>query len=140
MKIIDNSSILNLWDITNTHDDLYFRDLNVTTHSYQNSLVIIDLANAMKTGKRCTRWLLRCAPWHMDNTRLCLMEYIELAFPGNRPAALRLVSLVRDTGTSAPPTLDSVYPYVEEPIRINNNIEPIIEPIFMTEPKKSTFV
>lgn len=82
MKIVETSASLNLWDITNAHDDLYFRDLNVTTHSYQNSLVIIDLGNAMKAGKRCPRWLLRCAPWHMDRTRLCLMEYIELAFPG----------------------------------------------------------
>lgn len=101
MKIIDNSSLLTLWDITNTHDDLYFRDLNVTTRSYQNSLVIIDLANAMKTGKRCTRWLLRCAPWHMDNTRLCLMEYIELAFPAcstlsDLVSALRSCSRVDD--------------------------------------------
>lgn len=81
MKIINNSASLNLYDILNAHDDLYFRDLNVTTHSYSNSLVVIDLANAMKTGKRCPRWLLHCAPWHMDKTRLCLMEYIELAFP-----------------------------------------------------------
>lgn len=82
MQIIETSAALNLYDITNTHDDLYFADLNVTTHSYQNSLVIIDLANAMRTGKRCPRWLLRCAPWYMDRTRLCLMEYINLVFPG----------------------------------------------------------
>ncbi len=79
--IINNSHDFCIFDLANTHDDLYFADLNAFAHSYRDSIVIIDLANAMKNGKTCTRWLFGAHPWQMDTTRLCITEYLEMAAP-----------------------------------------------------------
>lgn len=81
MKTITISTTFDLYHLQNTYDDLYFLDVNAFVHSYQNSIVIIDLTNAMKTGKTCTRWLIRANPWKMESTRLCMAGYLKIAFP-----------------------------------------------------------
>lgn len=81
MKIINNCEEFRVIDLLNQYDDLYFEDLNVSAHPYRNSLVIIDLANAMQNGKTCTRWLFSVSPWKMDADRLCMTEYVEMAAP-----------------------------------------------------------
>lgn len=81
MHIINNSSEFRLFDLANNHDDLYFADINTFTHAYCNSIVIIDLTNAMKNGKTCSRWLFSAKPWHMSANRLCITEYLEMAAP-----------------------------------------------------------
>lgn len=81
MKIINNCEEFRVIDLLNQYDDLYFDGLNVSAHPYRNSLVIIDLADAMKSGKSCTRWLFSVRPWKMDADRLCMVEYVEMAAP-----------------------------------------------------------
>lgn len=81
MKQYNNSADFSIFDFCTNHDDLYFSDALVCVHPYSDSLVIIDLANAMQNGKTCTRWLFSSRPWHMDTSRLCLTEYIEMAAP-----------------------------------------------------------
>lgn len=81
MKIINNCEEFRVIDLLNQYDDLYFEGLNVSAHPYRNSLVIIDLADAMKPGKSCARWLFSVSPWKMDADRLCMTEYVEMAAP-----------------------------------------------------------
>lgn len=81
MKTITYSAAFHLFNLENTYDDLYFLDINALVHSYQNSVVIVDLTNAMKTGKTCTRWLIRANPWKMESTHLCMTGYLKVAFP-----------------------------------------------------------
>ena len=81
MKIINNCEGFRVIDLLNQYDDLYFEGLNVSAHPYSNSLVIIDLADAMKPGKSCTRWLFSVSPWKMDAARLWMTEYVEMAAP-----------------------------------------------------------
>lgn len=81
MKIINNCEEFRVIDLLNQYDDLYFDGLNVSAHPYRNSLVIIDLADAMKPGKSCTRWLFSVSAWKMDADRLCMTEYVEMAAP-----------------------------------------------------------
>lgn len=81
MKIIKNGEDFRIIDLLNQYDDLYFEGLNVSAHPYCNSLVIIDLSDAMKPGKSCTRWLFSVSPWKMDADRLCMTEYVEMAAP-----------------------------------------------------------
>lgn len=81
MKIINNCEEFRVIDLLNQYDDLYFEGLNVSAHPYCNSLVIIDLSDAMKPGKSCTRWLFSVSPWKMDADRLCMTEYVEMAAP-----------------------------------------------------------
>lgn len=81
MKQYNNSADFRIFDFLNQYDDLYFSDSLISAHPYRDSLVIIDLANAMQTGKTCARWLFSARPWHMDASRLCLTEYVEMAAP-----------------------------------------------------------
>ena len=81
MKIINNCEEFRVIDLLNQYDDLYFEGLNVSAHPYRNGLVIIDLADAMKPGKSCARWLFSVSPWKMDAARLCMTEYVEMAAP-----------------------------------------------------------
>ena len=81
MKIIKNVADYRIIDLLNQYDDLYFEGLNVSAHPYRSSLVIIDMENAMKPGKSCTRWLFSVSQWKMDTDRLCLTEYVEMAAP-----------------------------------------------------------
>lgn len=81
IQIIPNSTEYRLFDLANSHDDLYFADLNALAHRYRSSIVIIDLTNAMRNGKACTRWLFSAQPWHMSANRLCVTEYLEMAAP-----------------------------------------------------------
>lgn len=81
MKIINNREEFRIIDLLNQYDDLYFEGLNISAHPYRNSLVIIDLANAMQSGKTCTRWLFSVSPWKMDTDRLCMAEYVEMSAP-----------------------------------------------------------
>lgn len=81
MKQYNNSAAFRIFDFLNQYDDLYFSDSLISAHPYRDSLVIVDLANAMQTGKTCARWLFSARPWHMDTSRLCLTEYIEMAAP-----------------------------------------------------------
>ena len=82
MKTITYSATVELYQLENTYDDLYFLDINAFAHHYQNSVVIVDLTNAMKNGKSCTRWLIHANCWKMESTRLCMTQYLEMAFPG----------------------------------------------------------
>lgn len=81
MTIIKNGEDFRIIDLLNQYDDLYFEGLNVSAHPYCNSLVIIDLSDAMKPGKSYTRWLFSVSPWKMDADRLCMTEYVEMAAP-----------------------------------------------------------
>ena len=81
MTIIKNGEDFRIIDLLNQYDDLYFEGLNVSAHPYCNSLVIVDLSDAMKPGKSCTRWLFSVSPWKMDADRLCMTEYVEMAAP-----------------------------------------------------------
>lgn len=81
MKIIKNNKDFRIIDLLNQYDDLFFEGLNVSAHPYCNSLVIVDLSDAMKPGKSCTRWLFSVSPWKMDADRLCMTEYVEMAAP-----------------------------------------------------------
>ena len=81
MKQIKNSADFRIIDLLNTHDDLFFQDLNISVHPYSSSLVIVDLTNAMKPGKTCARYLFGVSPWKMDQDRLCMLEYIEMSAP-----------------------------------------------------------
>lgn len=81
MKQYNSSADFRIFDLWDQYDDLYFEGRNISAHPYRNSLVIIDLANAMQNGKTCTRWLFSVSPWQMDTSRLCLTEYIEMAAP-----------------------------------------------------------
>lgn len=81
MKIINNCEGFRVIDLLNQYDDLYFEGLNVSAHPYRDSLVIIDLVDAMKPGKRCARWFFSVSPWKMDADRLCMTEYVEMAAP-----------------------------------------------------------
>ena len=82
MAIIKNGEDFRIIDLLNQYDNLYFEGLNVSAHPYCSSLVIIDLSDAMKPGKSCTRWLFSASPWKMDADRLCMTEYVEMAAPG----------------------------------------------------------
>lgn len=82
MKQYNNSADYRIFDFCASYDDLYFSDALVCVHPYRNSLVIIDLANAMQNGKTCTRWLFSVSPWKMDADRLCMTEYVEMSAPG----------------------------------------------------------
>lgn len=55
LNIYDNGNI----DILNNHNSLYFKAEKMYAHIYANSIVVIDLTNAMKTGKTCTYYSLR---------------------------------------------------------------------------------
>ena len=55
LNIYDNGKI----DILNNHNSLYFKAEKMYAHIYANSIVVIDLTNAMKTGKTCTYYSLR---------------------------------------------------------------------------------
>ena len=79
MKIINSCEEFRVIDLLNQYDDLYFEGLNVSAHPYRNSLVIVDLSDAMKPGKSCTRWLFSVSPWKMDADRLCMTGYVEMA-------------------------------------------------------------
>lgn len=81
MTIIKNGEDFRIIDLLNQYDDLYFEGLDVSAHPYCNSLVIVDLSDAMKPGKSCTRWLFSVSPWTMDADRLCMTEYVEMAAP-----------------------------------------------------------
>ena len=81
MKIINNREEFRVIDLLNQYDDLYFEGLNISARPYRNSLVVIDLANAMQNGKACTRWLFSVSPWHMDTSRLSFTAYIKMAAP-----------------------------------------------------------
>ena len=81
MKIINNCEGFRVIDLLNQYDDLYFEGLNISARPYHNSLVVIDLANAMQNGKTCTRWRFSVSTWKMDADRLCLTEYVEMAAP-----------------------------------------------------------
>lgn len=81
MTIIKNGEDFRIIDLLNQYDDLYFEGLDVSAHPYCNSLVIVDLSDAMKPGKSCTRWLFSVSPWKMDADRLCMTEYVEMAAP-----------------------------------------------------------
>ena len=81
MKVIQKKDEFRIIDLLNQHDDLYFENLNVSAHPYRDSLVIIDLQNAMRSGKICARWLFRVDPRKMDADRLCLTEYVEMSAP-----------------------------------------------------------
>lgn len=81
MTIIKNGEDFRIIDLLNPYDDLYFEGLDVSAHPYCNSLVIVDLSDAMKPGKSCTRWLFSVSPWTMDADRLCMTEYVEMAAP-----------------------------------------------------------
>lgn len=81
MKIINNCEEFRVIDLLNQYDDLYFEGLNVSAHPYRDSLVIIDLANAMQNGKTCARWFFSVSPWKMAADRLCMTEYVEMAAP-----------------------------------------------------------
>lgn len=78
MNIINNSESFRLYDL-NHYDDYYFSDLNTYIHQYRSSIVIIDITNAMKPGKACTRWLFSISPWKMQEHCLCEFEYVEMA-------------------------------------------------------------
>ena len=81
MKIINSCEEFRIFDFWDQCDDLYFSDSLISARPYRNSLVIIDLANAMKNGKACTRWLFSVSPWHMDTSRLSFTAYIKMAAP-----------------------------------------------------------
>lgn len=81
MKQYNNSADFRIFDFCANHDDLYFSDALVCVHPYSNSLVIIDLTDAMQNGKTCARWLFSVSPWKMDADRLCMTEYVEMAAP-----------------------------------------------------------
>lgn len=87
MKIINATENFRIIDLLNQYDDLYFEGLNISAHPYRSSLVIVDLENAMKPGKSCTRWLFSVSPWKMDADRLCVLEYVEMAAPENDTVA-----------------------------------------------------
>ena len=81
MKIINNCEEFRVIDFWDQYDDLYFSDSLISARPYRNSLVIIDLANAMQNGKTCTRWLFSVSPWHMDTSKLSFTAYIMMAAP-----------------------------------------------------------
>lgn len=81
MKIINNCEEFRVIDFWDQYDDLYFSDSLISARPYRYSLVIIDLANAMKNGKTCTRWLFSVSPWHMDTSKLSFTAYIKMAAP-----------------------------------------------------------
>ena len=81
MKIINNCEEFRAIGLLNQYDDLYFEGLNISARPYRNSLVIIDLTNAMQNGKTCTRWRFSVSTWKMDAARLCMTEYVEMAAP-----------------------------------------------------------
>jgi len=45
--------------ILNNHKSSYFKEEKMYAHVYADSIVVIDLTNAMKTGKTCTYYALR---------------------------------------------------------------------------------
>lgn len=81
MTIINDSANFELYQLCNHYDDLYFEDTQFFAHRYSNSVVLVDLENAMKAGKTCTRYLFRVNLWEMEAERLCITEYLEMAFP-----------------------------------------------------------
>lgn len=81
MKQFKSSKDFRIIGLLNQYDDLYFADICVSAHPYRNSLVIIDLTDAMKPGKTCARWLFSVSPWKMDADRLCMTEYVEMSAP-----------------------------------------------------------
>lgn len=81
MKIINSCEEFRIFDFWDQYDDLYFSDSLISARPYRYSLVIIDLANAMKNGKTCTRWLFSVSPWHMDTSKLSFTAYIMMAAP-----------------------------------------------------------
>ena len=50
----------------------YFADINAYIHFYADSAVIIDLTNALKTGKECKRYSIRKNVW--DDSKSILTE------------------------------------------------------------------
>lgn len=81
MKIINSCEEFRVIDFWDQYDDLYFSDSLISARPYRNSLVIIDLANAMQNGKTCTRWLFSVSPWHMDTSKFSFTAYIMMAAP-----------------------------------------------------------
>lgn len=111
MKIITNSISFTLLDLQHTHEDLYFQDVNAFARRFQNSVIIIDLTNAMKTGKTCTRWNLSADPWKMEDARLVMMNYLEMAFPWCSTFAQLIHSLRAGT---QPEEVDGLNTYTSE--------------------------
>ncbi len=50
----------------------YFADINAYIHFYADSAVVIDLTNALKTGKECNRYSIRKNVW--DDSKSVLTE------------------------------------------------------------------
>lgn len=88
------NSNMELFELCNTRDDLYFPELKICIHSYATSVVIIDLNNAMKRGAFCKRWLFSVNRWHMDENRLVITDYLTMAANGSDTVA-ELVDFLR---------------------------------------------
>ena len=65
-KIYKSSDI----EMPNNHGG-YFADIKAYIHFYGESAVIIDLANALKTGKDCNRYSIRLANYDREKSLSC---------------------------------------------------------------------
>ena len=60
-KILQDSSIE-----LDTYNSYYFMDINAYIHFYRDSAVIIDLTDALKTGKKCKRYYIEHKEWRNE--------------------------------------------------------------------------
>lgn len=81
MYEITTSEQMRIFELANTHGGIYFSDCLAFVQRFADQLLVIDLQDAMKPGKSCTRWSFGVDRWHAERNRLCTMEYVEMAAP-----------------------------------------------------------
>jgi hypothetical protein len=63
-------------DLLNNHRDIYVKGQNVKIHIYADSVIIVDLSGALKTGKRCTSYSINQATYTRDSFICCFFNWL----------------------------------------------------------------
>lgn len=100
----------------------YFADINAYVHAYSNSVVLIDLTNALKTGKTCKRYSLQLSGYDSQKSVITeLWNVGKIETVKNLYDALTTDSLKIDTitiYTGEEKSINTFSPFVEiKPIK-----------------------
>jgi len=68
-KIYDSLNMVDINDLRMT--DCYFKEENVFIRVYLDSVVITDLTDALKHGKKCKSYIIRPTKWDPQRSLLC---------------------------------------------------------------------
>jgi hypothetical protein len=120
---VNGSEIYKSSDIElNSNISGYFADINAYIHFYADSAVLIDLTNALKTGKECNRYLISKNVWDDRKSvitelwNIAKIETVKAFYDAIITNSLNIETLKVETGSQK--SINTFSPFVEiKPIK-----------------------